>query len=83
MKAGSTTTAGSPESAKRADQPSGSSPVELPVELEAREREGAVGELPDGVERPGAEDVVAVGARPRRRRRAARAWRRIVTIPST
>ena len=52
MNAGSTTTAGSPESANARRPRERVVAVELPLELEAGEREGAVGELPDGWSRP-------------------------------
>ena len=63
MNAGSTTTAGSPESANAARHAERIVAVELPRELEAGERERAVGELPDVVQPARAEDVVAVEAR--------------------
>ena len=47
----------------RADQSSGSSPSSCHSSSKPGERERAVGELPDVVQLPRAEDVVAVGAR--------------------
>ena len=81
MKAGSTTTAGAPESAKRASRRAGRR-RRAATELEAGEREGAVGELPHGVQAARAEDVVAVGGASSGTSRTS-AWRRIATIPST
>ena len=83
MNAGSTTTAGSPESANDGRPRERVVAVELPRELEAGERERAVGELPDGVER------APCRARSRGRSAASSgtprtsAWRRIAIIPST
>ena len=61
MKAGSTTTAAAPPAAKRRRPVERVVALELPLEREAGQGEGTIGELPDVVQRAGAEDVVAVG----------------------